>query len=218
MAEESFIEPLIQESTPSIIARQLRRAIAHGELAPGSQLGEADLARKLGVSRGPLREAMQRLTQEGLLVSIRNRGLFVIDLTPGDIRDMYIARTAIECAAAGLLAEGGHKAAGRELQHQVERMAKAAESEDRAAMSEADMVFHDRLVALADSPRLARIHNTLLTETRMCLTALQSTYRTADDRIVEHQAIADAVYAGDGPLAEKLLQAHKDDALERLTG
>ena len=73
---------LTQESTPSIIADKLRQAIGHGELKPGAQLGEADLARKLGVSRGPLREGMQRLTQEGLLVSIRNRGLFVIDMTP----------------------------------------------------------------------------------------------------------------------------------------
>ena len=67
-AMTSFIGPLVQESTPSIIADKLRQAIAHGELKPGAQLGEAELARKLGVSRGPLREGMQRLTQEGLLV------------------------------------------------------------------------------------------------------------------------------------------------------
>src|SRR5699024_3616258 len=76
------LEPVVQESTPSLIARALRRGIADGSLAPGTQLGEAALARSLGVSRGPLREAMQRLTQEGLLVSHRNRGLFVADLTP----------------------------------------------------------------------------------------------------------------------------------------
>ena len=91
-AMSSFIGPLVQESTPSIIAEKLRQAIAHGELKPGAQLGEAELARQLGVSRGPLREGMQRLTQEGLLVSIRNRGLFVIDMTPEDVRDMYSAR------------------------------------------------------------------------------------------------------------------------------
>ena len=51
-------------------------------MPPGAQLGEADLARELGVSRGPLREGIQRLTQEGLLVSIRNRGVFVIEMTP----------------------------------------------------------------------------------------------------------------------------------------
>ena len=97
------IGPLVQRSTPSIIADKLRAAIGYGELKPGEQLLEADLARQLGVSRGPLREGMQRLTQEGLLVAIRNRGLFVIDMTPEDIRDMYIAREAIERGAGELL-------------------------------------------------------------------------------------------------------------------
>jgi DNA-binding GntR family transcriptional regulator len=217
MAQQRFIEPLIQESTPSIIARKLRHAIAYGELAPGAQLGEAELARELGVSRGPLREAMQRLTQEGLLVSIRNRGLFVIEMTDEDIRDMYIARTAVECAAGSLLAEADHQSAGEELREQVRRMEKAAKADDRTELSEADMVFHEVLVARAQSPRLSRMHNTLLTETRMCMRALQDRYRSADERVVEHQAIADAVYKGDAPLVEKLLIAHKDDALERLT-
>lgn len=217
MTQQRFIEPLIQESTPSIIARKLRHAIAYGELAPGAQLGEAELARELGVSRGPLREAMQRLTQEGLLVSIRNRGLFVIEMTDEDIRDMYIARTAVECAAGSLLVEGDHVSAGEELREQVRRMEKAAKADDRTELSEADMVFHEVLVARASSPRLSRMHNTLLTETRMCLRALQDRYRSPEERVVEHRGIADAVYKGDGPLLEKLLVAHKEDALERLT-
>ena len=90
------LEPVVQESTPALIARSLRRAISSGEFPPGTQLGEAALARQLGVSRGPLREAMQRLTQEGLLVSHRNRGLFVPDLTPEAVSDMYLLRRAIE--------------------------------------------------------------------------------------------------------------------------
>jgi oligopeptide/dipeptide ABC transporter ATP-binding protein len=95
-----FIEPLQRESTPSIIADKIRAAIGHGEISAGTQLVEAELARELGVSRGPLREGLQRLTQEGLLVAIRNRGVFVIEMTPENVRDMYIARSAVERAAA----------------------------------------------------------------------------------------------------------------------
>ena len=69
---------------------------------------------QLGVSRGPLREGMQRLTQEGLLVAIRNRGLFVIDMTAEDIRDMYIAREAIERAAARDIVVSGDFVAARD--------------------------------------------------------------------------------------------------------
>ena len=104
----SFIGLVAQESTPAIIADKLRQAIGHGELKPGAQLGEAELARKFGVSRGPVREAMSRLTQEGLLLAIRNRGLFVIQMTSDDIRDMYMAREAIERAAAGKIIDGDH--------------------------------------------------------------------------------------------------------------
>ena len=56
----SILQPVVQETTPALIARQLRRAIGEGDLVPGQQLNEAELSRRLGVSRGPLREAMQR--------------------------------------------------------------------------------------------------------------------------------------------------------------
>ena len=117
-----YIGPLAQESTPSIIADKLRQAIRHGQLTPGAQLGEAELARSFGVSRGPVREAMQRLTQEGLLVPIRNRGLFVIDMTADDIRDMYLAREAVERAAARKILDGDHVAVGDELQRIAEEI------------------------------------------------------------------------------------------------
>ena len=169
-----FIGPLAQESTPSIIADKLRQAIGHGELKPGAQLGEAELARRFGVSRGPVREAMQRLTQEGLLVPIRNRGLFVIDMTPDDVRDMYLAREAIERAAARKILDGDHAAAGDDLLAIVEQMAGA---ETPADVSELDIAFHERLVQLASSPRLSRMHQTFITETRMCIHALDADLR-----------------------------------------
>ena len=211
----SFIEPLAQESTPSIIADKLRKAISHGELKPGAQLGEADLARKLGVSRGPLREGMQRLTQEGLLVSIRNRGSFVIDMTPEDVQDMYLAREAIERAAARRIIAGDHEAAGKDLLAIVEDMATA--EGDPAAVGELDIAFHERLVALAASPRLSRMHQTYITETRMCIHALEETYTVSDVRVGEHKALAEAIRAGDHLLADDLLMAHMDDAVTRLT-
>ena len=217
MPQRYSLEPVVQESTPSIIARKLRDAIAHGEVAPGSQLGEAELARELGVSRGPLREAMQRLTQEGLLVSIRNRGLFVIEMTDAEIRDMYVLRTAIESAACKLLVRADHAAAGNDLLDKVAAMEDAAATGDRAAMSDADMAFHELLVALSGSPRLARVHSTLMTETRMCLTVLQESYRVDGDWIAEHRGIAEAVFNGDGPLTERRLSDHEEDALARLT-
>lgn len=220
MAKSRFIEPLVQESTPAIIARKLRYAIGHGELEPGQQLGEAELARDLGVSRGPLREAMQRLTQEGLLVSIRNRGIFVTELGPSDIVDMYLARTAVE-RAAGLKIielEGWHKEVAAALHEVTDRMAKAVAAGERGAvLSDLDIEFHELLVAMAHSIRLSRMHNTLITETRMCMAALEDTGYTPEARLAEHVAIADAIGAADVPVFHKLLAEHMDDAVEKIS-
>jgi DNA-binding GntR family transcriptional regulator len=213
----NYIEPLVQESTPSIIAEKLRKAIGHGELKPGMQLGEADLARKLGVSRGPLREGMQRLTQEGLLVAIRNRGLFVVDMTADDVRDMYLAREAIERAAARKILQGDHVTAGQVLLDVVSDMAAAAAVRDATGVGEADIAFHERLVQLAGSPRLSRMHQTFITETRMCIHALEETYSASEVRVEEHHALAEAIKAGGVVLVDRLLVAHMDDAIARLS-
>jgi DNA-binding GntR family transcriptional regulator len=213
----NYIEPLVQESTPSIIADKLRKAIGHGELKPGTQLGEADLARKLGVSRGPLREGMQRLTQEGLLVAIRNRGLFVVDMTPEDVRDMYLAREAIERAAARKILEGDHVTAGEILLGVVAEMADAVAAGDTTGVGETDIAFHEKLVQLAGSPRLSRMHQTFITETRMCIHALEETYSASEVRVEEHQALAEAIKSGGTELVDHLLVAHMDDAVARLS-
>ncbi|MGI8418152.1 MAG: GntR family transcriptional regulator [Nakamurella sp.] len=219
MSQGPFVRPLDQQSTPRIIADKLRQAIGHGELPAGTQLIEAELARQLGVSRGPLREGIQRLTQEGLVNSIRNRGVFVIEMNPANVRDMYLARGAVERAAVAQIQPGGDAAAASAaLLSIVDTMALAVERKDDVESSEADMAFHQELVARAGSPRLNRMHQTLLTETRMCITALQETYRVSDDRVDEHRAIAEALATGPVELVDRLLLDHMDDALRRLTG
>lgn len=215
MRHQSF-KPVVQETTPALIARQLRRAIGEGEIAPGEQLNEAELSRSLGVSRGPLREALQRLTQEGLLISIRNRGVFVIEVTDDDIRDMYLARSGVERAAAERIIELDAVGAGKQLLDAAENMRKAAEAGDVGALTEADVEFHALLVALARSPRLSRMHTTLMVETRMCITALENTYSSLGVRYEEHAAIARAIHEGNAREADKQLVAHMEDAVARL--
>jgi DNA-binding GntR family transcriptional regulator len=159
-----------------------------------------------------VREAMSRLTQEGLLVLIRNRGLFVIDMTADDIRDMYLAREAVERAAARKILDGDHTAAGDELHPIAEEMAAVATP---AEVSELDITFHERLVQLARSPRLSRMHQTFITEARMCIHALDTTYDTV--RGEQHRALANAIRSGDRELTDRRLIAHIDDAIVRLT-
>ncbi|MFD6070636.1 GntR family transcriptional regulator [Amycolatopsis sp. WAC 04182] len=210
------IEPVSRESTAGIIARQLRDAIMTGALPPGTQLGETDLASRFQVSRGPLREAMQHLVSEGLLRSERHRGLFVIDLEPGDVYDIYSARSAIERAAMLRALRGDRERVATELEEAVRAMATAADDDDPTALSWADLRFHEALIAASGSKRLVRMARTLLIETRMCLTALQATYQQVEERVTEHTRIIEALRAGDEETALSLLEAHMEDAVQRL--
>jgi DNA-binding GntR family transcriptional regulator len=216
MPDHLAVEPINQETTASIIARRLRDAIMQGALPPGSQLGESDLATRFGVSRGPLREAMQRLVQEGLLRSERNRGLFVITLTPEDVLDIYTARVAVERAAVSLILRGDHKQAAARLAEVHAEMVDAAKDGDHRALGDADLRFHEVMVAQSGSPRLTRMYATLLAESRMCMTAMASTYRRPDEIVVEHGRLARAVRAGNEQRLFKLIDAHANDALLRL--
>lgn len=209
-------EPVNQQSTAEMIADRLREAIMRGGVAPGAQLGEADLATRFGVSRGPVREAMQRLVSEGLLRSIRNRGIFVIDLTFDDVVDIYRARTAIEGGALALILDGRRTIAYDALAPSVTEMCERAESGDAVGVSDADQAFHEALVESAGSPRLVRAARTLLIETRMCLGALQTTYPDLREQAREHVELRDAI--GTGPIrrARTLLVEHMDDAVQRL--
>ncbi|MGH3663078.1 MAG: GntR family transcriptional regulator [Micromonosporaceae bacterium] len=212
------IEPVSRESTAGIIARQLRAAIMNGALAPGTQLTEADLAAQFEVSRGPLREAMQRLVQEGLLRSELHRGLFVIDLDAADVDDIYLARTAVERAAVTRIvrADSLRQTAVEQLSEVQELMVAAARAGDQNAMSDADLRFHEVLVESSGSKRLVRMAQTLLAETRMCLSALQLTYRTAEERVDEHRQIVEAIREADEEQVLHLLEAHMIDAVNRL--
>jgi DNA-binding GntR family transcriptional regulator len=210
------IEPVSRESTAGIIARQLRDAIMTGTLPPGTQLGETELAARFQVSRGPLREAMQRLVSEGLLRSERHRGLFVIDLEPGDVFDIYTARWAIERAAAFRIMRGDRETAAAALDETVVAMSAAADEDDPTALSAADLRFHEALINASGSKRLVRMASTLLIETRMCLAALQGTYQRVEERVSEHNRIIEAIRDDDLETLLSLLEAHMDDAVQRL--
>jgi DNA-binding GntR family transcriptional regulator len=216
MTEPYTLGPVNIESTASIIARRLRGAIMYGSLPPGSQLAESELAAQFRVSRGPLREAMQRLVQEGLLRSERNRGLFVITLTPDDVRDIYVARAAVERAAVSLILRNGSGRAVDLLAEVHRQMQDAAAESDYHALSDADLRFHEVLVAESGSPRLMRMHGTLLVETRMCITALESTYRRPQEVVEEHGGLLAALRGGNEARLLRLIDAHMEDALRRL--
>lgn len=210
------LEPVPRKSTVEIVSDELRSAIMYGSLEPGAQLGEAELASRLGISRGPLREAMQRLVQEGLLVSEPHRGLFVITLDEGDVEDVYLARLAIEREACRLIMARNRGEAVARLTDALDALVEAAGKRDRVAMSYADQAFHEVLVSSSGSPRLERMAHTLLVETRMCLNALQDTYPEPSELVEEHRRLVDAIGDGEEERLLQLIEEHMTDSIERL--
>mgnify|MGYP000203357691 CR=1 FL=1 len=106
MVHSRRLTPLNARNTSMVIADQIRDRIIDGSYSPGEQINEANVAAQLEISRGPVREALQRLNQEGLLVSYRNRGVFVVELSSDDVAEIYESRAAIEVGAAWTLVHG----------------------------------------------------------------------------------------------------------------
>ncbi len=208
------LEPINQETTAGAIASQIRARIVDGTFAPGSQLGEVQLAARLMVSRGPIREAMQRLIQEGLLENRRNRGVFVMTLSDDDVADVYQARRVIECEATRTLLRRSDK------QEMFDRLAKLIASMDSAAdngewesLVKFDLRFHEQLVGLSSSKRLRRMFDTLLVETRMCMMRLEAAYPVHGRLVYEHRELLDAIREGDERKALALIDAHLEHAV-----
>ncbi|MFF2654818.1 GntR family transcriptional regulator [Streptomyces sp. NPDC058045] len=218
MATAKPLRPVKREPAASVIAARLTEAIMDGGLAPGSQLGEAELAGQLGVSRGPLREALQRLVQQGIAVSIPHRGVFVTRLDGDDVRDIYLARAAMESAACRLVLRHDPQGTAARLAKVHRSMAAAADRGRPAALSAADMELHQILVEESGSPRLRRIAQTLFVETRMCLSALADDHPDPYALVEEHAALIEALREEDEERLLTLLDDHMQDAVQRLTG
>lgn len=197
--------------TAVVIADQLRESIITGAFSPGDQVNEAQVAGQMNVSRGPVREALHRLVQEGLLLSRPNRGVFVQELTARDVAEVYEAREVIECAAAEIITKftpDRRKQTGERLGVVLERMSEALAAEDWPLLGRLDLEFHTALVGDAGNTRLVRAYATLATEALICLFHFPEAYPKPDRVISGHQEIADLLQAGEMEELHHVLHDH----------
>jgi DNA-binding GntR family transcriptional regulator len=215
--EPAAVFQLSRDTFASMVTERLRDGIVTGTLPPGSQLSEGDLAHGYGVSRGPVREAIQRLVQEGVLRSEPHRGVFVPVLTDADVADVYLAREALESAALRLVIASSTSRSSHEiLDKHVSGMETAASRGDWETVGRSDLDFHPALVASTGSQRLQRMFTTLISETRLCLAALTGA-EARHHLVTEHRTICDAVRDVDTERALAALEKHYDDAVLALS-
>ena len=211
------VEPISRTTLSGQVTERLRDGILAGLYSQGEQLNEAELARRFGVSRGPLREAMQRLIQDGLLENRPHRGVFVPELTDEDLADICFAREAIETAALRrIMAAGEAVSVSRRLTIEVDRMVDVLGRDDWETVVEHEMRFHTQLVDSANSRRLSRVYSVLLAETRLCLHMPVSGFAGQKDFVEEHVALVERLAAEDAAGAQRAIRKHLHEPLNCL--
>lgn len=153
MPDEALPRVLLSDQAYEVV----RRSILDGTLAPGDRIVESEIARRLGVSQAPVREAVKRLAHEGLITSMPRRGSYVTQISTDDVDDAREVRAMLEEAAAREAVTHFDAAARQRLEGFVDGMRKAAESEDLAAFRAADMGFHRTVVELSGNVYLPRL-------------------------------------------------------------
>jgi DNA-binding GntR family transcriptional regulator len=207
-------------STAQLIADQLREQIIQGIFRPGEQINESILAVQLNTSRSPVREAVQRLCQEGILINRRNHGVFVLELSTQDSKEIYAVREAMETTSADTLLNSSPKHIKdtcRALKTILRNMQRRVEANNWQSIAQLDMQFHTTIVAAAGNSRMTRIYETLAAESTMCILNLEFSYPQSQTLIQEHQHILDLLENGNREELHKALKHHMQKAIHDLS-
>ncbi|WP_372662676.1 GntR family transcriptional regulator [Amycolatopsis kentuckyensis] len=209
------VAPARRRGLADEVADRIRDAIFDGTYPPGGSLREVELAETLGVSRGPVREALLKLEREGLVRGEWHRGTTVTALSDGDVAELDSLRAALEQLAVSLVVDRGADLGA--VDAVVARMDRATGEHE---MVRCDLDFHDAVYAAAGHRRLreaweairSQVHLFLLTrigvESEGYLAGIPA----------EHRQLAEALRAGDRDAALALFAVHRRHAFDVLTG
>jgi len=215
---DDLLGPAPARSLGDDIADRLRAAILSGHFGPGERLGEERLAQRMGVSRGPVRDAFAKLERQGLVVIKRNRGAFVARLTPEDLDELYTLRLAIERLAlqrACALASEADLAGMQELVGEIARHTRAGISEQLAA--DLDLRFHDLIYQAARHRRLGETWAQIRPQIHILLLSRNVVARDFRDLVVvAHQELLDALRDRDEVRAVAILEEHLHGSYQRV--
>ncbi len=206
-ASSPFARP---DSLADRLAAWLREEILEGKLEPGARLVESELVLRCGVSRVPLREAFRILAHEGLLELSLHRGASVKPLSDTEMRELFGVRAAIEAFAAGAAARRRDAAAVALLRGILRRMRQAVSAGDVPGYGALAAGFHEALVAAGQNDLLAGMYAQIRARLRRYQLAMSRVPLLPQTSIAEHEAIIDAMEAGDAAAAIARTNAHLD--------
>jgi DNA-binding GntR family transcriptional regulator len=204
------VEPLASLDRTTLRERALhalRGAITSGQYRPGDHLGEVELANRLAISRGTVREALRHLEQEGLVTAGHRGMLRVNQLSAAQIRGLYRVRAALEGLAVTTIIESPTRdAAVANLREALDRLADAGS--DFTDRVESDLGFHLLLCQLADNPMLVESWKHLEGRIRVAIMSHSSDALPGIMSRDRHSPIVDAIEAGDATAARAVVEQH----------
>ncbi len=214
------------QDRPDMVYRELRELIVSGRLAPGTRLVETIAARRLGVSRTPVRSAFHRLQREGYAVAANEdderQRLVVAPITAGDAADLFHIVGELE-GLAGYYAAGIERERRRPFVRELEKLNHEMLIESQAAEMDSykvfqlDAAFHRRYVVEAAPPRLLALHDAIKPQAeryaRLYVSALTD---KLDLSVAEHSVIVTAIEAGDADTAQRAIQTNWRNAARRV--
>jgi phosphonate utilization transcriptional regulator len=204
-------------SLSSAAQEEIARMIVAGELPPGTKLAEARLSERLGVSRGPIREAFRRLEEAGLVRQEKNRGVFVRHVPLEEANEIYEVRAALEGLIGRLAAKRIAPAQLGELRAVVKKMYALERSRKAEAYFALNLEFHELLARAAGNNALLATYRRIVNELDLYR---RETIARGTENIPhstrDHDAIVNAVAKGDEKLAERLMFEHVIQSRQRL--
>ena len=204
-------------TTPDGVYRVLRAAILDGSMPPGGQLREAHIAADLGISRSPLREALTRLEEEGLVVKVPFRGAFVVEVSAKDVAEIASIRLRVEPYAGELSMEalrGQHRSL---LMQTVEDLDRATRDNDIPASIDAHLRFHGLFYDFSGHSVLQDLWKGWESKLRLYFALDHRSYSNVHDIAREHEGLVKHVLAGDVEGFQREVAVHFPSALQGRT-
>lgn len=190
------------------VTEVLRQSIIDGTLPPGTEFNQAQIAERLGVSRGPIREALGQLEQEGLIESTPYKGVVVTELTPRYVEELYSVRAVLETMALKRFMDRMTPDDLHALHDIVAQMRQAARNQNMPRLLDLDLAFHEYLLRRADHHLAYKLWKVLEVGVRRCLHIRHQIYTFLDEVVGSHPALVTAIEEGEREKAISLLYDH----------
>jgi len=194
-----------------VVFNTLRQRILTGELKPGERLMEIHLANRLGVSRTPIREAIHKLSLDGLVTMVPRRGAEVSRISKKDLQDVLEVRRTLDTLAVRLACARMSDEDKKNLREANAEFVKSTLTKDATTIAQSDVKFHDIILMSSGNRRLVQMVNNLAEQVYRYRLEYVKDSRNHMRLIEEHDMICNSIAIGDNETAEKLIQSHIDN-------